>query len=170
LLQRAGIAPKETSSPSPPKILTEHAYKLGTLPDYEIDRIIAEAQIKFDEALGKRKFWSEQWEVYETKLKYSRCRDMPVIRRVTYTRWSTWQCTIAPESAQVELVIAWLDEVAKPIARALPPDWKILVFPSRDRSEIRFKARDPANRIFMTVQVADTKDGFNGILTFEITS
>ena len=53
LLQWAGIAPKETAPPSPPKILTEHAYKLGTLPDYEIDRIIAEAQIKFDEALGK---------------------------------------------------------------------------------------------------------------------
>jgi ElaB/YqjD/DUF883 family membrane-anchored ribosome-binding protein len=169
-LQRPGIAPKETASPSPPKILTKHPYLLGIHPDYEIDRIIAEAQIKFDEALGKRKFWSEQWEIYETKLKYSRCLDTPVIRRVTYTRWSTWQCTIAPESAKVELVVAWLDEIAKPIAGALPVDWEILVLPQPDRSGTRFKARDPANRIFMTVQVADTKDGFNGLLTFEISS
>ena len=70
----------------------------------------------------------------------------------------------------MKVVAAWLDETAKAIAQGLPPYWEVLISPPPDTSDIRLKARDPANRIILTVKLADSKNGVNGIFTVEIKS
>jgi len=167
VLQRSDITVKR---PASTPAVRDTLYTPAGLADPEIQKIIAEAEFKFDNALGKQKSRSEDWEIYETKLTFSACVDKPVIRRIANTRWSTWQCTIAPESWRIEPVIAWLDETAKPIAKSLPTDWQVLIRPPPDKSDVRFKAVDGANRIFLTIQVADSRNGFNGLLTIEIKS
>jgi hypothetical protein len=156
-------------SPDPSKV-KKNLYRPMSPPDLEIQKIVADAEFRFDKALGKLKSRSEDWEIYDTQLGFSRCLDRPVILRLTNTRWSTWQCTIAPENWDMKVVAAWLDETAKAIAQGLPPYWEVLISPPPDTSDIRLKARDPANRIILTVKLADSKNGVNGIFTVEIKS
>jgi hypothetical protein len=166
-------------------------YSLGTVPDREIDKIIDAAQTDFKYAT-RGEIVPGSLKNHDTDLKFSACKDAPTIA-FTYPfrlprEWSKpdfqlpifpsspasprsarWSCRVHLGTTNVNEIIRQLDSLAKPLANAIPADWKLETRPGPGTRPIRLSAADPTGTLSMVLEFNEAENLFTGSLTFRKT-
>jgi hypothetical protein len=155
---------------------TGDPYTVGTVPDREIEKIISHAAFKFEFVKGDLVSSDRGSDVYRSDLKFSGCKESPTIHIGKPVKllghpigvYNSWSCRVHSGTTNVHEIIKELDILAKQVANALPPDWKIKERP-RGTSEVRLSAEDPTGTPTVDLRFSESSnDIFSGTLSFQV--